>query len=384
MNSRRRSIRNRRTRPVVGASCKSWARPCRWQGSTPAAGVKTRSCRSRAGPKATIPGSSRYFATAMELNGNAVGLYAASYDGRPIKIEGNPRTPIAWARPLPSTRQPCSACTIPIAARASSAAPVPRAKKVPGRSSAKRWASSRARCARAAARACACSPSAALRRASAEQKRRLLAAFPQAKWVTFEPTAFDGPRAGSVLAFGKAYRSHYAFDAAKVVVTLDADVVHPTFPAGLANARALTKNRVPDAGEMNRVYAIESCVTLTGGISDHRLALKAGLIKAVAAYLDAADQRQGQSAARARRRARQARRGVPQGREGRDLPGRVAADLLANIGQQRDRRRPASTGGGARARASLERAARQRRSHGVLHRRHRRRSTERRRSRSRR
>ena len=44
-------------------------------------------------PEGTIPGSSRYFATAMELNGNAVGLYAASYDGRPIKIEGNPAHP---------------------------------------------------------------------------------------------------------------------------------------------------------------------------------------------------------------------------------------------------------------------------------------------------
>jgi len=38
---------------------------------------------------------------------------------------------------------------------------------------------------------------------------------------------------------------------------------------------------------MNRVYAIESAVTLTGGISDHRLAVRSGLIKAVAAYLDA-------------------------------------------------------------------------------------------------
>ena len=44
-------------------------------------------------PEGTIPGSSRYFATAMELNGNAVGLYASSYDGRPIKIEGNPAHP---------------------------------------------------------------------------------------------------------------------------------------------------------------------------------------------------------------------------------------------------------------------------------------------------
>src|ERR1700744_1319584 len=38
-------------------------------------------------PGGRIPGWSQYFATAMELNGSAVGLFAASYDGRPIKIE---------------------------------------------------------------------------------------------------------------------------------------------------------------------------------------------------------------------------------------------------------------------------------------------------------
>lgn len=37
-----------------------------------------------------LPGKSNYFATAMSLGGVAVGLLAKSYDGRPIKVEGNP------------------------------------------------------------------------------------------------------------------------------------------------------------------------------------------------------------------------------------------------------------------------------------------------------
>jgi len=239
-------------------------------------------------PEGTIPGSSRYFATAMELNGSAVGLYAASYDGRPIKIEGNPAHPDSLGGAAAFHQATVLGLYDP-----------DRSSSVVSGAGAARKESSWGEFSKALTElsgALRTSGGAGLRvlaeRSSspslAEQKRRLLAAFPQAKWVTFEPTAFDGPRAGSVLAFGKAYRSHYAFDAAKVVVTLDADVVHPTFPAGLANARLLTKNRVPDAGEMNRVYAIESCVTLTGGIADHRLAVKAGLIKSVVAYLDAA------------------------------------------------------------------------------------------------
>jgi len=238
-------------------------------------------------PEGTIPGSSRYFATAMELNGNAVGLYASSYDGRPIKIEGNPAHPDSLGAAAAFHQATVLGLYDP-----------DRSSSVVSGAGAARKASSWNEFGKALGEilsALRTSAGAGLRvlaeRSSspslAEQKRRLLAAFPQAKWVTFEPTASDGPRAGSVLAFGKAYRSHYAFDAAKVVVTLDADVVHPTFPAGLANARTLTKNRLPEAGEMSRVYAIESCVTLTGGISDHRLAVKATLIKSVAAYLDA-------------------------------------------------------------------------------------------------
>jgi MoCo/4Fe-4S cofactor protein with predicted Tat translocation signal len=238
-------------------------------------------------PEGTIPGSSRYFATALDINGSAVGLYAASYDGRPIKIEGNPEHPDslgaasafhqATVLGLYDPDRSDSVCTHAGGARkASSWAEFSKSlgdllgSLRPNGGAGLRVLSER-------------SSSPAL----AEQKRRLLAAFPQAKWVTFEPTAFDGPRAGSVLAFDRAYRTHYVLDAARVVVTLDADVVHPTFPAGLANARALSRGRVPDAGEMSRVYAIESSVTLTGSVSDHRLALKSTLIKSVAAYLDA-------------------------------------------------------------------------------------------------
>jgi molybdopterin-containing oxidoreductase family iron-sulfur binding subunit len=60
-------------------------------------------------PEGVIPGTTSRYATAMELNGMAVGLHATSYDGRPIKIDGNPL-------PAPTTRAACSASTIPIAA----------------------------------------------------------------------------------------------------------------------------------------------------------------------------------------------------------------------------------------------------------------------------
>ncbi|MGC9327405.1 MAG: TAT-variant-translocated molybdopterin oxidoreductase, partial [Candidatus Hinthialibacter sp.] len=46
-------------------------------------------------PDETHPGEIKQFATALELSGSAVGLLVNSYDGRPIKIEGNPDHPFS-------------------------------------------------------------------------------------------------------------------------------------------------------------------------------------------------------------------------------------------------------------------------------------------------
>src|SRR3954471_13608031 len=181
-------------------------------------------------PEGTIPGSSRYFATAMEINGNAVGLYASSYDGRPIKIEGNPVHPDSLGAASAFHQASVLGLYDP-----------DRSDAVCTRAGGARKASSWAEFSKTLGEllgSLRTNGGAGLRVLSersssptlAEHKRRLLAAFPQAKWVTFEPLSYDGARAGSVLAFGKAHRTHYALDKAQVVVTLDADVVHPTFP----------------------------------------------------------------------------------------------------------------------------------------------------------
>jgi len=165
-------------------------------------------------PEGTIPGSSRYFATALDINGSAVGLYASSYDGRPIKIEGNPSHPDSLGAAAAFHQATVLGLYDP-----------DRSTGVVSGAGSARKESSWGEFGKALGEltgALRTSGGAGLRvlaeRSSsptlAEQKRKLLAAFPQAKWVTFEPTAFDGPRAGSVLAFGKAHRSHYALDAA--------------------------------------------------------------------------------------------------------------------------------------------------------------------------
>jgi MoCo/4Fe-4S cofactor protein with predicted Tat translocation signal len=47
-------------------------------------------------PTGHVPGTPEQYATAMELGGVAYGLLVTSWDGRPIKVDGNPTHPSSW------------------------------------------------------------------------------------------------------------------------------------------------------------------------------------------------------------------------------------------------------------------------------------------------
>ena len=233
-------------------------------------------------PEGIIPGVPRRFATAMELAGTAVPLHVTSYDGRPIKVDGNPLHPESQGACF--NYQQASVLGLYDPDRSDTVRrggkPVDRGEfdafvkehfaALRGKNGAGLYVLSEA----------SASPT------LANLRRQLLAAMPQAKWVTFEPTAADGARGGSVLAFGTAHRTHFRFDRAKLVLSLDADPFASTFPASLVNARGFSQTRNPEK-EMSRLYVIESSYSHIGAQADHRLALRSELIKAVAAYLDA-------------------------------------------------------------------------------------------------
>jgi MoCo/4Fe-4S cofactor protein with predicted Tat translocation signal len=115
----------------------------------------------------------------------------------------------------------------------------------------------------------------------------------EAKWVQFEPLARDNVRAGNKQAFGgEAVDVIYDFTKAKVVVALDADFL-TSGPGAVRYARDFAARRkvrraaedgvAPD--EMNRLYAVETMLTSTGAVADHRLPLKAGDVEGFARAL---------------------------------------------------------------------------------------------------
>src|SRR5204863_2888111 len=122
----------------------------------------------------------------------------------------------------------------------------------------------------------------------ANQIRNLQKVYPQAKWHVYEPANRDNVLEGAKLAFGQPVETRYDFSKADVVVSLDADFLYAGFPGFARYARDFAKRRDPDAGEMSRLYVIESTPSSTGAKADHRFPVRAVDIEALARQLSSA------------------------------------------------------------------------------------------------
>lgn len=124
---------------------------------------------------------------------------------------------------------------------------------------------------------------------------RLVAAikktFPKATWTEYTPIDQSTSEQAAKAVLGKTVRSVPDFSSAKRVLTLDADFVHGS-DAATGFARAFAKTRrvqdKKDAKKMSRLYAVESSMTSTGSMADHRLRLSASQMGAFVAQVAAA------------------------------------------------------------------------------------------------
>ena len=106
--------------------------------------------------------------------------------------------------------------------------------------------------------------------------QQLKAQYPKARWVEYEPITQDQPETAFKKATGKRLRPFYNFEKAKRILALESDFLE-NGPGHLSHARGFAQSRrvekPGDTSQMNRLYAVESDFTLTGGMADHRLRL---------------------------------------------------------------------------------------------------------------
>jgi MoCo/4Fe-4S cofactor protein with predicted Tat translocation signal len=115
----------------------------------------------------------------------------------------------------------------------------------------------------------------------ADQLQSFIKAYPQAKWHSYEPVNRDNMFEGAKLAFGQPVETQYKLENADVILSLDADFLYAGFPGFTRYARDFAKKRNPEAGEMSRLYVVESTPSSTGARADHRLPLRAADLERV-------------------------------------------------------------------------------------------------------
>ncbi len=240
-------------------------------------------------PEDVLPGVANYYATATSLGGRAIGLIAESHEGRPTKLEGNPDHPASFGG-LTMLHQ---AMVLDLYDPRRLGAPDSGYKvdwAVENEFLRKQFAALRATNGEGLFILSPAIPSPTL----ADLRTRLSSQLPRARWLVFEGVSDDNRRAGLKAAYGgEALVPDYAFEKAKVIVSLDSDFLGTEGDVP-ANMHRWAQRRLPDAqGGMSRMYAIEGVHTITGSNADHRLRVKTSQVEGVAFALALALEQQG-------------------------------------------------------------------------------------------
>ncbi|MCA8980998.1 MAG: TAT-variant-translocated molybdopterin oxidoreductase [Planctomycetes bacterium] len=232
-------------------------------------------------PEHFIPGATKSFATAMDLFGAAKGLRVTTFDGRPIKVEGNPLHPSSNGATDVHAQAAILEFYDPERSRQVLREGAPSSWDAfhealstdfdPGRGD---EGAGIAVIARASG-----SPTEARLRAA------LLERFPRATWVVYEPAGDENHVRGNELAFGRSLRARYDFRRARRVLALDADFLRDHADC-VRHSAELGEGRRPESGAMNRVYAVESRFTSVGATADHRLPLRSSDVPAFVELLE--------------------------------------------------------------------------------------------------
>ena len=230
-----------------------------------------------------VHGTSQMFATAMPTRGGAIPLLVKSYEGRPIKLEGNPLFPGGNG----STDRFAQASILNLY-------DPDRATRFAKKGSSGNLESVQPEVALDAlaelAKKFAANQGEGLcllgERTHSPSRRRLhkeiSAKLPKARWFLYDAIDADVHQRAATKAFGQNVKPVFRYDEAKTILSLDCDFIGGEEDAH-NNIRRFAKGRKIEKPEdaMSRLYAVESLFTLTGVSADHRLRLAANMVAQV-------------------------------------------------------------------------------------------------------
>ncbi len=221
-------------------------------------------------PEGVSPGKPMQFATTMELGPIALGVMATSYDGRPIKIDGNPEFGLSQG----ATSAFAQASVLDVYD------PDRSQKVLRGKGVESSWedfmafadSSVKGNLGRVAVLSGAST-------SPATNGLQMRLGQAGAGIYLWEPVSRVNEMKGAKKAFGTGALSQLDLDQAQVIVDFDANFLqdHPT---ALRNSKQFSAGRRPEDGHMNRLYSFENTYSITGGMADHRFPTASGDIAA--------------------------------------------------------------------------------------------------------
>ncbi|MBI2374902.1 MAG: TAT-variant-translocated molybdopterin oxidoreductase [Deltaproteobacteria bacterium] len=221
-------------------------------------------------PENVIPGVRLRYATAMQRSEGAIGLVVEAHEGRPTKIEGNPKHPSSlgaadiWAQSEVMRLYDPERARAPMKGSAAVSWGVwdAAAKELAGSLAASQG------------KGLAVLAENAVGPTGERLLSELTQKLPSAKVYRFDPLAPTHQIAGAELAYGPGVRAQVDLNAARVIFALESDFL-VTGPEHLALANAFGQSRAvlakEDLAKMKRLYVSEAAFTSTGANADHRI-----------------------------------------------------------------------------------------------------------------
>lgn len=279
-------------------------------------------------PEDLIPGKPRFYATSALVGAGVLGLLVESQDGRPTKIEGNPKHPMS----LGATNAWAQAEVMNLYDPDRTRHPLRQGKTATWKDfdqyASELLAAARQNQGQGLALLLTHHPSPTF----ASLLTSLQQTLPQARLYHHDACCCWNQVDGAKLVGLSGAHPLYEIDKARVLLMLDAD------PLGIEGdtvrqARAFAKGRKVQSpsDQMSRLYVVEPFMTITGGAADHRLSLPSSEVASFAYALVAELMARGVTLPNGAQSVLPAIQSASRQRYGKWIPA-LASDLLAQRG----------------------------------------------------
>lgn len=222
-------------------------------------------------PMEVTPGIPNFYASTWFDGVEGYGLLVKTYEGRPVKLEGNPLHPMNQGTLTARAHAEILSLYDPERLKA----PVrnlPNKNRINRETISAKWEELDPAVVEELKKGSVAILSSTL---PSRSTRALIADFQKVypgRWVQYDSLPADAVREGQRRSYGKAVLPRYRFDKANMIVAIDADFLG-TYLAPAESMKQWSKRRKPGK-DMLRLVSFESNVSLTGLNADDRLRIK--------------------------------------------------------------------------------------------------------------